>query len=334
MQTQLSARRAAARCPLRIRVQRTTIVDARRAAFSLGSTSSFSSRARAGSGASLPPVTGGGGPLQLGPAMSAVSAHLRGRASVGRAVLGGLVGVGRSRSRSRGASASAPTSATTTMSSYESSLGGAGSEEKLGAGPGSYMYSSQAIGQGVVHSASRREPFARELVWSGAIVLPAPPRGAEGPVSGAFEASGVKVVVSGCSRILLPQFLQQRSTVGGCGGISGWKDVLTVVGAGQYFAADRPAAGIPAAVRAAGRGHPGAADVGLGEVEEFEGCPRVERGLSGSGCGRSVRRLGSPGLELVMRAIQFGLGLASVDARLVLPRHVRAPALGAACDSL
>ncbi len=53
-----------------------------------------------------------------------------------------------------------------------------------------YMYSTQSIGHGVVHSATRR---ANSVVWSGAIIIPPTQLG----FCGGFEASGLQVAVSG-----------------------------------------------------------------------------------------------------------------------------------------
>ena len=152
----LSARRAASRCPVRISVQRTTVVDAGRAGFTFFNDSSAD-----------------------------MHAHLqRGRASVGRAVMG-LVAAG-----------------TCSAAGEPERVVGYSRDIDPNERPPlnvdrSYMYSSQALGCGVVHSASRREPHARSLVWSGAIVLPRS-KGGEVP-SGAFEVSGLRVVVSSVS---------------------------------------------------------------------------------------------------------------------------------------
>lgn len=59
------------------------------------------------------------------------------------------------------------------------------------------MYSSETIGRGVVHSACKKEPHGRTLVWSGAIAFSSPPqKGSREGLSSAFEVSGLKVVVS------------------------------------------------------------------------------------------------------------------------------------------
>ncbi|TBU27194.1 hypothetical protein BD311DRAFT_402452 [Dichomitus squalens] len=137
VQTQLSSRKAAHRCPLKIKVQRTTIVDASSAGLGLTMQSPSYALGSTGSGRPLDAVR-----------------DMFTRSDVSHASSGS----GRSRRSEK-------------------------EREKAS------MHSSHAIGQGIVHSASRR---SNSIVWSGAIVIPP---SAEG-FNGGFEINGLKVVVS------------------------------------------------------------------------------------------------------------------------------------------
>ncbi|KAI1793365.1 hypothetical protein LXA43DRAFT_239743 [Ganoderma leucocontextum] len=132
VQTHISSRKAAHKCPLKIRVHRTTIVDAGSAGLGLALESPTQSQSRSGR------------------QIEAVR-DLFTRSDV----------------------------------SHSSSTSGKPRWEKDKAS----MHSSHAIGQGIVHSASKR---AKSVVWSGAIVIPP---GEEG-FSGGFEVNGLKVVDS------------------------------------------------------------------------------------------------------------------------------------------
>ncbi|EJF63502.1 hypothetical protein BD309DRAFT_862230 [Dichomitus squalens] len=137
VQTQLSSRKAAHRCPLKIKVQRTTIVDASSAGLGLTMQSPSYALGSTGSGRPLDAVR-----------------DMFTRSDVSHASSGS----GRSRRSEK-------------------------EREKAS------MHSSHAIGQGIVHSASRR---SNSIVWSGAIVIPP---SAEG-FNGGFEINGLKVVDS------------------------------------------------------------------------------------------------------------------------------------------
>ena len=137
VQTQLSSRKAAHKCPLKIKVQRTTIVDAGSAGLGLTMQSPFT-----------------------------------GLSSTGR---GRRIGAVRDMFTRSDVSHSSSTSGKSRRSEKEMQRAS--------------MHSSQAIGQGIVHSASRRP---NSIVWSGAIVIPPSADG----FNGGFEVNGLKVVVS------------------------------------------------------------------------------------------------------------------------------------------
>ncbi len=150
VQTHLSARKAAHKCPLKIKVLRTTVVDAGSAGLGLALQESQSHTQSSRSGRQIEAVR-----------------DLFTRSDV----------------------------------SYSSSASGKSRAETAS------MHSAQAIGQGIVHSASKR---AKSIVWSGAIVIPPCDEG----FSGGFEVNGLKVVVSPqfviLACVVLPPLRQHR----------------------------------------------------------------------------------------------------------------------------